>query len=389
MQISLSDLDFLRSDLGQQWLMRVSASPLDKTNQLQWASKLRQTLPPAHAQAVLETVLLRQRARGKFSKAQSMYFDRAGLEMSSAELISTYRAQRFASYPRVADLGCGIGGDAIGLAAHSHVFAVDRDSVRLALTIANATAYGHQSQLNAVEADLETMSPFAVDALFFDPARRDNRGKRIFSLAHYRPPLTILDRWLPYTSNWGIKVSPGVKLSEIPQQASVEFISVNGELREAVLWYGDLRTAAKYKATLLPDSAQLASDAACDAPPISTPLRYLFEPDAAIIRAQLVQHVATRNGLAMLDPQIAYLTGDISAESPFLTQYKVEAFFPFQLKRLRSFLRERQVGRAIIKKRGSPLDPDQLRKQLKLKGRNARTIFLTRLAGQPSIIVCL
>ena len=70
------------------------------------------------------------------------------------------------------------------------------------------------------------------------------------------------------------------------------------------------------------------------------------------------------------------------------TRFAVEAWFPFQLKRLRAYLRVRGVGRLTIKKRGSPIDVDQLRQQLKPRGSEQRTLILTRHAGKPIVIVC-
>jgi hypothetical protein len=88
-----------------------------------------------------------------------------------------------------------------------------------------------------------------------------------------------------------------------------------------------------------------------------------------------------------MDPEIAYLTADACRPTPFARCYAIEAGFPFQLKRLRHYLRERQVGRVTIKKRGSPLDPDQLRTQLRLTGYNHRIIFLTQVGGEPTVLI--
>jgi hypothetical protein len=60
---------------------------------------------------------------------------------------------------------------------------------------------------------------------------------------------------------------------------------------------------------------------------------------------------------------------------------------PFGLKRLRAYLRERDVGRLTIKKRGTAVLPEQLRKQLDLRGHAEATIILTRVAGAQHVIV--
>ena len=61
--------------------------------------------------------------------------------------------------------------------------------------------------------------------------------------------------------------------------------------------------------------------------------------------------------------------------------------FPFGLKRLRTYLRERGVGHVTIKKRGTAVEPEALRRQLDLRGSVSATIVLTRLAGTQSVLV--
>jgi hypothetical protein len=60
---------------------------------------------------------------------------------------------------------------------------------------------------------------------------------------------------------------------------------------------------------------------------------------------------------------------------------------PFGLKRLRAYLRERDVGSLTIKKRGTAVVPEQLRRQLDLRGSQPATIVLTRVAGQQQVLL--
>jgi hypothetical protein len=61
---------------------------------------------------------------------------------------------------------------------------------------------------------------------------------------------------------------------------------------------------------------------------------------------------------------------------------------PFSLKRLRALLRERGVGRLEIRKRGSALTPEQLRRDLRLAGPASASLVLTRVAGAPTVLLC-
>jgi hypothetical protein len=184
----------------------------------------------------------------------------------------------------------------------------------------------------------------------------------------------------------GVKISPGVKLDELAgYEAEVEFISLDGELKEAVLWFGPLKTAHR-RATLLPGPYTLTA-APDSLLPIREPQAFLYEPDPAILRAGLVTTLGAQLNAAQLDPDIAYLTSEKLQTTPFARAWAVEDWFPFQLKRLRAYLRERNIGNVTVKKRGSPLVPEALIRDLKLSGENECTIFLTHLRGKAIVVI--
>ena len=57
------------------------------------------------------------------------------------------------------------------------------------------------------------------------------------------------------------------------------------------------------------------------------------------------------------------------------------------LTRVRAYLRERGVGRVVVKKRGTAVEPDALRRRLDLHGPHEAVLVLTRLAGAQTVIV--
>jgi SAM-dependent methyltransferase len=386
--VKLEDLHFLLSTPGQEILGELAKVEISEESHLRLAAQLRSSFGAERTHALLETTLLRRRAAGKFSRAGEMYFTRTALEQASAEPVSTYRARRYvaAGFEQVADLGCGIGGDSLALAAVADVTGVDWNPVRLAMAQENGRVYGHAARFHPLLADLMELLPLATDALFADPGRRDENGRRIHSVHDYRPPLQRLEHWRGNVPHLGVKVSPGVRYSELPPDAEVEFISLHGQVREGVLWFGELRSTAKRRATLLPGVHTL-TDLAETNVEVTPPGAFLYEPDGAVIRAHLVEHLARELGAAKIDDEIAYLTAEQPQPSPFAKCYALADSFPFQLKRVRSYLRDRNVGRVTIKKRGSPLDPDWLRRQLRLRGEEHRHIFLTRVMGEPFVLI--
>lgn len=381
--------DFLRSEAGQQMLAATAVIPITPHNHLAIISRLRQQIAPEWAQAVVETVLLRQQATTKFSRAEQMYFTRPALEQASGETIAAYRAQRFAQagHQRMADCGCGIGGDSLALAQVGEVWGVEQDSVRLAMAAENVRVYGQGERFHPHLADLRALSSLPVDALFFDPARRDGNGRRFFSVAQYEPPLSWLDQWQGKVKGTAVKISPGVDYAELPPTAEVEFISVAGEVKEGVLWGGDLHSGVLRRATLLPEGITLVHQPDLAPVLVTSPQAYLIEPDKAVIRAHLVEELAVALDCTKIDKDIAYLTANAPQETPFATCFMVEDFFPFQLKRLRHYLRERRIGSVTIKKRGSPLEPDTLARELRLEGPEHRVLFLTQTGGTAVVLI--
>lgn len=392
--MTLDDFAFLLSPDGQRWLDDLGKTAVTPQTHLQIATWLRQKLPSNQAQAVLETVVLRQRAAAKFSRAAQMYFTRPALEQASSEIVSQHRARRFQQLQcqQIADLGCGIGGDALALAAQAEVTGVEWEPLRLAMAQENVRVYGHGERFHPLQADLHSLTPLrGMDALFFDPARRDGQGRRFFSVAQYRPPLSLIDQWRAVVPETAVKISPGVDYAELPDEAEVEFISVNGEVKEGVLWYGRLHSGDQRRATLLPSGHSLTTgDLPQEQIGCTLPKAYLYEPDGAVIRAHLVAALAAKLPANQIDASIAYLTADNAIQTPFARCFVVEAHFPFQLKKLRHYLREQRVGNVTIKKRGSPIEPDVLRRQLRLSGikKSHRFVFLTHVLGEPSVIVC-
>jgi hypothetical protein len=61
---------------------------------------------------------------------------------------------------------------------------------------------------------------------------------------------------------------------------------------------------------------------------------------------------------------------------------------PLDVKRIAKRMSELDIGTLEIKKRGVDITPEQLRPKLKLKGKNAATLILTRVGDARKALVC-
>lgn len=377
--MTTDEVRFLASPEGERLLK--AAAEIDG-NSLKKQSVLRRDYSGDRVRAALTLVDLRERAKTKFRYADRMFFDRDGLEQASGDAIADHRARRYAAFDHVADLCCGVGGDTIGLSARTRVTSVDIRPERVRMTRENATACGFEGRF--VCTDVRRWCP-SVDAVFIDPSRREG-GRRVLNLSSYAPPVDDL-AWLPKNPAVGIKVAPGINHESVPENCEIEFISVGGECREAVLWFGALRSSARVRATVLPNGASI--DGEGDEPVGCGPISdFIYEPDRAVIRAHLVDQVARSLDAVKLAPDVAYLTADRWTESPFARGFRVDAVLPFSIKRVQAYVSDQAIGRLDIKKRRFPMTPEAVFGKLKLKGSAHATLILTRVDEAPMAVFC-
>jgi hypothetical protein len=383
---SVAAIEYLRSPDGAAALKAAGGLDLQGAGLLRELTLLRRRLSAEQAAAVVEQVALRRRAAGKFSRSGEMLFTPEGLEQASGEQVAAHSAARYRGIGRVADCCCGIGGDTLALAQIATVDAYDIDPARLACAAHNAAVYGLEGRVTLHLADVTTADlPGRVEAIFFDPSRR-SEGRRIFSLAAYHPPVTLVERWLPAVPAIGVKVAPGVARDEVVWECEQEFVAEGPDLKQGLLWFGPL-AGAERRATILPSGGTLI-DGDAPEPGRSEPLAWLYDPSPAVTRAGLVWVLAALLSAQQLDERLAYLTAGDRIDTPFARVYAVEEWLPFNLKRLRARLRTLGAGRIEVRRRGAPIDPADLERALRQEGDDRRLVFLTRLEGRLSAIIC-
>jgi SAM-dependent methyltransferase len=354
-------------------------------------------LPASVASAAMTQAQLRRRARAKFgTTAERMWFTADGVEQATRAQVADHRAARFGRLndslgrvPRVADLCCGVGGDLQALVrAGCRVSGFDRDPLTIEVARANITALGLADIAAGVGVDcldVETLDLHEFDAAFLDPARRHN-GRRTFDVRAYSPSWPYVARVLD-TMPAAVKVAPGIPHDLVADGVEAEWVSFEGDVKEAVLWSGPLATpGVQRRATLLPSGATLVAGDGVP-PAVGAPLRYLYEPDGAVVRAHLVAEVAQLIGGRLLDASTAYLTSDQLVPTPFARAFEVEHVMGFSLKQLRHELRARDVGAVTIMKRGSAVDVEKLRHDLRLTGHGHAVVVLALVGGRHQVLI--
>lgn len=352
---------------------------------------------PSLVAAVLSQAKLRRRARKKFGDfTDGLLFTEDGLEQASRLQAAALHAGRFlgAKLQHIADLGCGIGAESLAMAAvELQVDAFEIDEPTAALATFNLGAFAN---VEVHHKDAQTVNLSEFDGLFFDPARRElggSRGERAvrkFDPSDYSPNFDwVLEQ--ARLKPTGIKLGPGHPHEAIPEDAEAQWVSIDGDLVECTLWFGAVRRSKIARAATLVDADgrhEITSESKTETSAEVHGLKhYIYEPDNAVIRSHLIAELAERSNTALLTASIAYLSSDEAIRSPFMRGFEVVDDMAFDRKKLKAYLRERNIGVLEIKKRGADITPEVLRKELSLEGDESATLIVTRIGDAHRAII--
>lgn len=309
----------------------------------------------------------RLRARGRFSRAAEMLFTQEALEQATHPAIAEWHAAKFPAGELVSDLTCGIGSDLLSLAARGPAVGYELDPERARFARHNLTVNGQKAEVLEQDGLAHLATPFA----FADPGRR-SEGRRLADPADYQPDPARVAEAFGRLELGVMKLSPLLS-NEILLRYSpaLEFVSYGRECREVCLSFGANVTPGIWAVHIESGETLPEQDLTGHT---TSPGSWFFEADPAAIRAHALGHF----GLDQLGDSPGYLTGSDLVRTPWLSAYEVLWTDAYDPRRLKTYLRERKSARPILKQRGTDLDLESLRKQLKPYGAIPTTLAFFR-----------
>ena len=223
----------------------------------------------------------------KFTKP--VHSNQHSMRLATPEIVAEYIASRLRTHT-IADLGCGIGIQAIFFAKQcTKVYAVEIDSERLDCARENARLYG-ASNIEFMLADalsdhvIKRLSD--VDIVFSDPARPLEEKER--RLEESRPPvLEIIKKYQHITDRMAFHLPPKIEQSKIFFDCEREYLALNGQLNRFTVYLGSLKKCDR-SAVVLPGGTRLESKPVQPIDKTLTPQAFIFEPQPSVVHAGLL-----------------------------------------------------------------------------------------------------
>jgi hypothetical protein len=232
------------------------------------------------------------------------------------------------------------------------------------------------------------------DWIFIDPSRRNDLKGKVFLLKDCLPDVTILlDDYLEFSDNILIKTSPiydiSVGLSELKFIKNIHIVSVDNEVKELLFEIEKNFTKnISIKTINLTKKNQEIFDFELDNDievPLSEPKKYLYEPNASIMKSQGFGSLSKEFNLKKLHKHSHLFTSESLIDFPGRA-FQVEMVSLYK----KDFMRkELQDKKANISTRNFPESVEQIRKKWKIKDGGDRYVFFTtNLKNEKIVVIC-
>ncbi len=312
------------------------------------------------------------------------------LEQTSSETTAAYKAGLVPG-ETLADLTGGFGIDSYAFSKRvNRVFYFEQNETLAELATHNFGILGATGIEITAGNGLEAIENKKFDVIYLDPARRDDAKGKVFQLSDTTPDVTQHLTFLKERcTTLLIKTSPMLDLTEglraLPGVEEIHIVAVQNEVKE-VLWligsgkkYPTIKTVNFGQSSLQAFEFDWGQDSATA---YSTPRKYLYEPNAAIMKSGGMNHLAAAFPIMKLAPHAHLFTSDMLIDFPGRA-FRISEVVPYQKEKLLKFKRLK----ANITTRDFPLTVAQLRKKWQiLEGGNTYLFFTTLNDGSK---VCL
>ena len=345
----------------------------------------------------LDQIAGRQKARVKIPSWASIdgivYPPHISMEQCSSEQTARYKARIAGNGEKIVDLTAGFGVDmAFMSAGFKQAVHVEMQPQLCAISSEN---YKHLG-LNHVQVVCNDGVGYLhqmehADLIFIDPARRDQHGARTYGIADCTPNvLEIIDEMLQKADRVMIKLSPMLDwqktVADVGNVSQVHIVSVGNECKELLLVVEKAEVPLQifcvndddvFSYTFGDETSHICSDPAEP--------RYLYEPNASVMKAGCFNLISHRFGITQPDANSHLFLSDKLVEGFPGRGFVIERVSTMNKRELKEALAG--IDKANVAVRNFPLSVADLRKRLKLKDGGDVYIFATTDAKKGHLVM--
>ena len=317
---------------------------------------------------------------------------RLSCEQCSSELTARYKAEIIrpsfegGNGVRLLDLTAGYGVDTYFLSKQfEHTDYIEQNAELCRIAEHNFSLQKSAISIHNCSAEEFLQTAGQYDLIFVDPARRDSHGGKVFHLENCTPNvIELLPELLKHSQRLLFKLSPMLDISQAIKELSavnwdIYVVAIKNEVKEVLLLSGGNGTITAIDLSCPEQAFTFTREEEKNAA-VSyqlSSINYLYEPNAAILKAGAYKLVAQRFKLHKLDPNthlyasdqyVAHFPGRVWKTSPLPSQ------------------KERVIQQANVLVRNYPLTAEQLKKKMRLKDGGTEYIIGCRVDGKPVVL---
>jgi len=367
---------------------------------------------------------LESRVRLKFSHPQNWTWTKKLLEQSSDEWVSRMIAGMFPRDAMVRDVCCGAGGDSVAIGLRGPVSALDAAMIACVLCESNLQNH-HVKDFAVTNRVAESLIVGAEEWVHIDPDRRPSNLSHMSSFGSrtrttnaqlFMPALDVVLRLISESCGGSVKVAPATLPDvgafsncknglDILHRMGKQFVSWGNSVRQQRWWWN----LPKFPAGSTTVSTMRSKDdwyhwtfnspgnasqenfgRICDVLPATA--LFIGDTDSAVRAAKGQLVLASERQCGILGSEQGYFftdrvaTGQTSTDR-LIRWFEIEEVLPLDRKKIKQYLRARNVGTLEIKVRDAPVVPEVLRKELNITGEESRTMLICRCAKKVVAII--
>lgn len=350
---------------------------------------------------ILNQIAAKQKAKDKlptwFNRKNIIYPNKISIEQTSSETTAKYKASLISGKTLI-DLTGGFGVDSyyfskkvnrvIHCEQKKELSDIAKHNFNL-LQAQNIETFCKDSSI----ALLELKQNF--DWIYIYPSRRNDTKGKVFMLKDCLPNIPEnLNHYFFYTTNILIKTAPILDissgLSELDNVKEIHIVALNNEVKE-LLWLleKDFNGEPRIKSVNIKN--ELTENFEFDLNEIETncayslPKRFLYEPNAAILKSGAFYLIGNQFNLTKLHQHSHLYTSNNLIDFPGRI-FKVETILDYNKNEMKAYLFN---SKANITTRNFPEKVEEIRKKWKIKdGGETYAFFTTNIDNQKIVIIC-